>query len=64
MDRIHDRAAGTSGDVAAIMDILVETRHKARASKSWEIADYIRDALKAAGYVIEDRADGTTWRKE
>jgi len=64
MQRVLSAGGGGANDVDALMDILIQTRHKARESKAWEISDYIRDALKQAGYAIEDRPQGTSWRKE
>lgn len=40
---------------------LLEQRAGARAAKDWQRADQMRDALGAAGVVVEDRADGATW---
>ncbi len=40
---------------------LLEQRAEARAAKDWQRADQMRDALGAAGVVVEDRADGATW---
>lgn len=42
---------------------LVEARLAARADKDYATADRIRDELAALGVVVEDRADGPTWRK-
>ena len=39
-----------------------DARAQARADKDWATADRIRDALAAAGVVVEDGADGATWR--
>ena len=44
--------------VPAEIQALVEARQNARASKDWAEADRARDALAAAGWVVEDRADG------
>ena len=41
---------------------LIAERNVARANKSWALADEIRDKLLALNVVIEDGADGTTWR--
>ncbi|WJL96187.1 cysteine--tRNA ligase [Microbacterium sp. ET2] len=53
------------GAEAAALDALVRTmiaqRARARAEKDWASADRIRDAIAAAGVVLEDTADGTHW---
>jgi cysteinyl-tRNA synthetase len=51
-----------SGDDAWIMD-LIEQRKQARVSKNFKRSDEIRDELLAKGIVLEDGAQGTTWRK-
>lgn len=50
-------------DLEIDVDALVEKRNQAKVDKNWELADQIRDDLKAQGIVLEDGADGTTWRK-
>jgi cysteinyl-tRNA synthetase len=66
LDRVlATKPAGADAvQVDALMDILIRTRQLARESKAWPIADFIRDALKQAGYALEDRPQGTTWKKE
>ena len=41
----------------------IAARLKARAEKNWAEADRIRAELTAQGIVLEDGADGTTWRR-
>jgi cysteinyl-tRNA synthetase len=53
-----------SGLDGALMEILIELRATARKNKDWATADTIRDRLTAAGVVLEDRPEGTTWRVE
>jgi cysteinyl-tRNA synthetase len=42
---------------------LIVEREKARAAKDWAKADDIRKELAAAGITIEDRPEGTVWRR-
>jgi len=39
-------------------------RKEARASKNWALADEIRDKLADMKVVVEDSADGSSWRIE
>ena len=50
-------------DISPLMDIIVELRKEMKASKRYDLADKIRDQLKAAGLQIEDTKDGARWRK-
>ena len=47
----------------ADIDRLLIDRAEARARKDFAAADKIRDDLSAEGIVIEDGADGATWRR-
>jgi len=42
---------------------LIDQRQAARKEKNWAESDRIRDELAAAGIVLEDGPDGTTWRR-
>ncbi len=42
---------------------LIDQRTTARKTKNWAEADRIRDMLKNQGIVLEDNADGTSWRR-
>jgi cysteinyl-tRNA synthetase len=53
---------GAASDAAA-MDLFVAARGAARTAKDWKRSDAIRDAAKAAGYVIEDTPAGQRWRR-
>jgi cysteinyl-tRNA synthetase len=55
---------GGLGLEAALMAVLIDLRAEARKNRDWETADRIRDRLLEAGVVLEDRAEGTTWRVE
>ncbi len=45
------------------IEALIAERSEARKGKNWAEADRIRDALTAAGVVLEDGAQGTVWRR-
>lgn len=49
---------------ASLIDNLIAQRKEARASKNWALADEIRDKLAAMKVVVEDTADGSSWRIE
>ncbi len=55
--------AGEDDEVAEI-EALIKARNDARAAKDWAAADAARDALTAKGIVLEDGAQGTTWRRK
>lgn len=48
----------------ALVEALIKQRNEARASKNWSQADEARDKLNAMNIVLEDGANGTTWRKK
>ncbi|MCU0839426.1 MAG: cysteine--tRNA ligase [Rhodospirillales bacterium] len=55
--------AGSGGVNDAAIEAKLAARAAARKAKDFKAADAIRDELAAAGIVIEDKADGTRWRR-
>lgn len=55
--------ASEDGLSDSAIDDLIAKRQTAKAEKQWGEADRIRDELKAAGIMLEDNAQGTTWRR-
>ncbi len=52
------------GDVDEIeIETLIQKRVEARAAKDFAESDRIRDELAAAGIVLEDGPDGTSWKR-
>ncbi len=62
---LKDESAGGSQKyekaLDGAMEIVLETRKKAREEKNWAESDRIRDALAAAGITVKDTKDGATW---
>jgi cysteinyl-tRNA synthetase len=56
-----DKDAGT---LEGVMQLLIRLRAEARVSKNFALADSIRKGLTELGITLEDRADGTGWRKD
>ncbi|MEI7554926.1 cysteine--tRNA ligase [Candidatus Chlorohelix sp.] len=51
-------------EAAPFISLLVETRTALKSAKQYQLADQIRDKLKALGVKVEDRPDGTSWKFE
>lgn len=58
------QATDSSGFDDAQIDAMIEARRTARAEKNFAEADRIRDELADAGVVLEDKAEGTVWRRQ
>jgi cysteinyl-tRNA synthetase len=56
-------AQGASELVDQLMNLLIDLRREARAGKNFALADSIRKRLSDIGVTLEDRADGTIWRR-
>ncbi len=58
-------SGGFSGDAISESDIdaLIVDRINARAAKDWAESDRIRDYLKDEGVILDDRKEGTVWRR-
>jgi cysteinyl-tRNA synthetase len=46
-----------------VMGLLIRLRNEARAAKNFPLSDGIRKGLTEVGIILEDRPDGTLWRK-
>jgi cysteinyl-tRNA synthetase len=52
-----------SDEIEAELAEMLEARIEARANRDWARSDELRDALAAAGIVVEDTPDGQRWRR-
>jgi len=61
-----ESAAGGGDDelVSGLMELLISLRSSLRKEKNFALADQIRDDLGALKVTLEDRPDGTGWRRE
>ena len=55
--------ASEDGIDDAAIDALIEKRTEARNNKDFNRSDEIRDQLANAGILLEDGAEGTTWKR-
>ena len=46
-----------------VMQLVIKLRNEARKTKNFALADAIRNGLTEIGITLEDRSDGTGWRK-
>ena len=61
----NDKSADNSAREEAfgkVVDMVLELRAKAKATKDWTTSDHIRDELAAAGFEVKDTKDGVTWK--
>jgi cysteinyl-tRNA synthetase len=57
-------AANDSGHLEeGLMKLLLDMRQEVRAQKLWGLSDKIRDGLTGLGIVLEDKKDGTSWKR-
>src|SRR2546423_1854360 len=60
----YARPESRDSDLAdQLMKLLIEIRARAREEKNFALADQVRKGLEAIGVTLEDRQDGTIWRK-
>ncbi|MCQ2286684.1 MAG: cysteine--tRNA ligase [Bacteroidales bacterium] len=57
----EDDTANQSSMTEGLMDLILDLRKEAKASKNWPMADAIRNKLTELGIVIKDTKEGSTW---
>jgi len=59
----HRAAPAESSLIDRVMGLVIQWRNQARKDRDFALADRIRNGLAELGIILEDRPDGTTWRK-
>ena len=64
--RDEDAAASGKAEKAleGVMELVLDSRKKARAEKNWAESDRIRDLLASYGITVKDTKEGSTWTLE
>ncbi|MDQ1621442.1 MAG: hypothetical protein QOE19_4011, partial [Actinomycetota bacterium] len=61
LGELADTGADPRGQVAPVVDVLLELRASARDGGDFASSDLIRDRLAAAGIQLRDTSGGTEW---
>jgi cysteinyl-tRNA synthetase len=56
-------AQRTDDLLPGLMDLVVGVRSEIRGQKLWSLSDKIRDGLAALGITLEDKKEGTSWKR-
>ena len=59
-----DLAGDNSQMLASVVDMVLDIRQQAKATKDWATSDRIRDGLASVGIRVKDRKDGYDWETE
>lgn len=57
----NDLTEDNSQLLSSVINLVLDMRTDAKASKDWATSDKIRDGLTALGVKVKDRKDGTDW---
>jgi len=60
----YPQAGGEEKLIDELIKTFIEQRNEARKKKDFATADIIRKKLDEIGIVLEDKSDGTTWRRK
>jgi len=58
------RSVSMNGSIEpGLMNLIIDLRNEIRAQKIWTLSDKIRDSLSKLGIVLEDKKEGTSWKR-
>ncbi len=64
IDPPETKSAADDGLTDTLMQLIIDVRKELRSNKDFQTADLIRDRLAKNKITIEDRPDGTIWRRD
>lgn len=64
LDDLMFEQADDAGLTEGLVELLIETRKQAKASKQYQLADYVRDELGKLGIRLQDHPGGTIWLRD
>ncbi|HHT9111137.1 MAG TPA: cysteine--tRNA ligase [Candidatus Brocadiaceae bacterium] len=56
-------ASNEADTLTKVIGVLIDTRCELRKAKQWQLSDFIRNKLMEAGIALDDKPDGTTWKR-
>ncbi len=59
----EDNSGSTVATEEALLNLIIDLRKEVRAQKLWALSDKIRDGLAQSGITLEDKKDGTSWKR-
>ncbi len=59
-----DEQSGEGNLTLDFMQVILDVRAEVRSQKLWSLSDKIRDGLQKLGITLEDKKDGTTWKRQ
>jgi len=63
-DEYPQAVAGDDELIEKLVNIFITQRSRARKDKDYLAADAVRDKLEQIGIMLEDKSDGTVWRRK
>ena len=61
LDEASSQGSNLYSSLDGVMQLVLELRQQARASKDWTTSDKIRDALAKENILVKDGKDGSSW---
>jgi cysteinyl-tRNA synthetase len=62
-DQFEAQATGGGSIESDLIQLIIELRAEVRAQKLWALSDKIRDGLLKSKIILEDKKEGTSWRR-